>query len=146
MPNIERLAVDEAVAELLRKALRLDGFFPEFGPEQAEKIFARGGLFLYPEGAPVVQQKEEGRDLFVLQSGRLAVFRWFCDELRRVATLQDGDIFGEIGLLCEGVRVATVVAEVPSRIFRVAYGDIQYLLKHNQELGAHLQSLLQQRL
>jgi CRP-like cAMP-binding protein len=141
---IKRLKIDKAVAQRLNEALRLDGFFPEFTEEHVEKVFPRSGLYAYPKGASIVVQAARGRDLFVLQSGTLAVFREEGSGSRRVADLKEGDIFGEIGLR-DGVRIATVSALVDSQVFHLAYEDIQYLLEHNHDLGDHLDSLAKQR-
>lgn len=142
---IEKLRIDDAVARLLNRALKLDGFFPEFTADHAQMIFLRSGLYLYAKGTRVVEQGEKGRDLYVLEKGKLDVLRKEGEDSKRVAVLKDGDIFGEIGMLKDGVRSATVVAAEDSRIFRLVYQDIQYLLLHNKELGDHLSRLIAQR-
>ena len=142
---IRKLKVDDHVASLLNQALKLEGFFPEFKEEHIEKIFLRSGLYFYPKGVNVVEQAAKGRDLYVIERGNLAVIRKDGDTSRCIANLKEGDIFGEIGLL-QGVRIATVVAEEDSKIFRIVHADIQYLLKHNHALGAHLDQLAKTRL
>jgi len=141
-----KLKVDSRVADLLNRALKLEGFFPEFKEEHVEKIFLRSGLYFYPKGAVVVEESAQGRDLYVIERGNLAVNRKDGNVSRCVANLKEGDIFGEIGLLHGGVRIATVIAQEDSKVFHIAYADIQYLLKHNQNLGMHLDNLAKERL
>lgn len=147
MPStIQKLAIDEAVADLLNKTLKLEGFFPEFKKEHLEKVFLRSGYYFYPKGTRVLEQGTTGRDLYIVMHGRLAVYRNEGTVNRRVGSLKDGDVFAEIGLLNDGLRVATVEAEDDSRLFRLVYADIQYLLDNNKELGMHLTALAQKRL
>jgi CRP-like cAMP-binding protein len=143
---LKKLKVDHNVAELLNRTLKLEGFFPEFREEHVEKIFLRSGLYFYPKGASVVEQESHGRDLYVIERGNLGVFRQVDGTNKCVANLKDGDIFGEIGLLRGGVRIASVTAQEDSKVFHIVYADIQYLLKHNHALGEHLDHLAKERL
>ena len=142
----EKLAVDDALADLLSRALKLEGFFPEFKPEHVNMLFLHSGLYAYPQGSRVVSQGEQGRDLYVIQKGTVEVRHQKEGSDVLLATMKQGDIFGEIGLLGDGVRSATVVASEASRIFRLVDSDIRYILKNNKDLGLHLETLSKERL
>jgi|SRR5581483_6207163 len=137
----EKIEIDDYVAGVLREALKLDGFFPEFTGNHAKMVFLRSGLYQYAKGEHVVEQGDEGRDLFILYRGKAEVIR----NKKRIGFLKDRDVFGEIGMLGDGVRSATVVALDECKIFRLVYQDIQYLLEHNKTLGEHLDGLIRQR-
>lgn len=63
------------------------------------------------EGARVVREGEEGGKFYIIVRGRFEVLkRAPDDEERRVAVLQDGDYFGEVALLRNIPRTATVRA------------------------------------
>jgi len=137
------LETDEPIAALLSRALKLEPFFPEFSAEHARKLFPRSGLFAYPREQVLVRQGELGRDLFIVCAGRVGVLKGpgFI-----VATLEAGAVLGEIALLREVPRTATVTALEDSRVFRLAYPDLRYILEHNEELAAHLRTLATERL
>ena len=140
------LPVDEGAAALLYNALKLKDFFPEFSAEHAQKLFPRSGLYEYPKGALVVEQGEPGHDLFVIQAGCLVVGVAKDGGTELVATLGPGDVIGEIALLMKTPRTATAVAAEASRIYRLSYQDLNYLLEHNLALAEHLRVLARQRL
>jgi CRP-like cAMP-binding protein len=140
------IELDEPVAELLNRTLKLQDFFPEFTAEHARKLFPRSALFSYPREAVVVRQGEPGRDLFVLFSGRLGVYQRKGDAVVSLATMEPGSLLGEIALLTEVPRTATVTALEDSKVYKLAEADLQYILKNNAELAAHLKSLAKARL
>lgn len=133
------------MAELLNRLLKLEGFFPEFKAEHAAKIFPRSGLWYYPKDYHVIEQGEVGRDLFIIRLGRVSISKSFGDAGADVADLGPETMFGETGLLREGQRTATAIVSEEAQIYRLDYGDIQYLLTNNRELADHLQQLARER-
>jgi CRP-like cAMP-binding protein/Zn-dependent protease len=63
----------------------------------------------------IIRQGEEGDAFYAVGSGKLEVFR--DDEL--VGILGSGSHFGEVALLMDVPRTATVVAKTPARVFRI---------------------------
>lgn len=133
------------MAELLNRVLKLADFFPEFTAEQAAKIFPRSGLWYYPVNHHVIDQGDDGRDLFIIRLGSVSISKTFGDAGADVASLGPGTMFGETGLLREGKRTATIVVTEEAQIYRLVYADIQYLLSNNRELAEHLQQLARER-
>lgn len=140
-----KLPSTDATAAVLSEVLRLESFFPEFKAEHLDKLFPRSGLYEYPAGYALVSQGEPARDLFVIVSGTVAIRQEFGSAAAELAVLSAKDIIGEIALLTDGPRTASGVVGEPSRIFRLSYEDVQYILKNNPELSAHLRSLASKR-
>ena len=135
----------EADAIEVSRALKLDGFFPEFSAELCGKVFPRSRVLFYDGGERLMEQGEAGRDLLIVLDGTVSVSMSLGSAGTELAQLGVGALLGEKGLLRDGVRGATVCAVTPVRVFRLAFGDLGYLLKNNPELAAHLQELLRQR-
>jgi CRP-like cAMP-binding protein len=140
------LSLEEPVAELLYRALKLQDFFPEFTVDHARKLFPRSGLYGYPKEAVVVREGDIGRDLFILFEGRLGVYQRKGDANVALGTMEPGAVLGEIALLSAIPRTATVTALEAAKIFKLAQADIQYILSNNQDLAGHLKSLAAKRL
>jgi CRP-like cAMP-binding protein len=141
----QRLPVDAATAEAVSSAFKLDGFFPEFTAEHCAKLFPRSGVQQFRAGENLIEQGESGRDLFLILAGEVSV-QYSVDHLSaEVKRLGPGAVIGEMSLLSDGVRSATVAAAAPTFAFRLAFEDVGYILKNNPELAAHLQALARER-
>jgi CRP/FNR family cyclic AMP-dependent transcriptional regulator len=66
-----------------------------------------------PAGRVLCEEGEIGHEFFVIVDGEIEVTR----NGRRVATRSSGDFFGEIALIEEIPRTATVTAKTPLRFF-----------------------------
>ncbi|HEX6489052.1 MAG TPA: MFS transporter [Candidatus Dormibacteraeota bacterium] len=76
-----------------------------------------------PAGTRVINQGDRADYFYVVRSGALEVTRRAEDGSERVVgALAPGEYFGEIGLMQEGVRTASVIAETPTELYRVS-GD-----------------------
>ena len=131
------LPVDEPTAEAVNAAFKLDGFFPEFNAELCAKVFPRSGVVHYRLGEKLVQQGDSGRDLFLLLAGEVVVEFKDAHDVR----LGHGAVVGEMALLADGVRTATVACVTPVFAFRLAFEDLGYILKNNPALADHLKTL-----
>src|ERR1700688_3237078 len=74
----------------------------------------------FDAGATVVAEGEQGRSMFIVHSGKLAVSK-LGDSGRviRMAGLDPGDFFGEMTLIEMQNRSATVVAESPTVLYEL---------------------------
>jgi CRP-like cAMP-binding protein len=65
-----------------------------------------------PEGETLIREGERGREFLVIESGTVSVSRG----LRPIAQLGPGDWVGEIALLTDVPRTATVTTTSPTRV------------------------------
>ncbi len=71
------------------------------------------------DGEAVVRKGDVARDFFVVDDGAFAVL----DEDRELRRLGPGDCFGELALLRDSARTATVVADGAGRLWRLDRAD-----------------------
>jgi CRP-like cAMP-binding protein len=86
----------------------------------AEDLEVTAGKVLCREG-------EFGHEFFVIVEGEVDIRR----KGRRVGKGQAGDFFGEIALLENTRRTATVIAKTPLRFFVLTRQDFRHLLDEN---------------
>jgi CRP/FNR family transcriptional regulator, cyclic AMP receptor protein len=94
------------------------------------------------EGKELTQQGRPGREFFVLIEGTADVKKGS----RRVNRLGAGDFFGEISLVTQRPRTATVVATSPVRALVITDRSFRSLLEHQPGIQAKVMSALAARL
>lgn len=77
-----------------------------------------------PAGRVLIREGEFGSEAFVMVTGHAQVVRGGTT----IAELGPGDWFGEMAVLSEGTRTATVTATEPSRLFVVAHREFHALM------------------
>jgi len=84
----------------------------------------------YDAGATIVAEGDEGRSMFVVQSGELLVSRQGHEgRVIRMTTLGPGDFFGEMTLIEMQNRSATVVAESPTVLYELTARNLYTFYK-----------------
>jgi CRP-like cAMP-binding protein len=93
-------------------------------------------------GKVLCQEGQIGREFFVLVDGTVQVTR----KGKRVATLTGGDFLGEIALVTEMPRTATVTAETPVRLFVLTRREFYAVLDQNPNVERKVLRALARRL
>jgi CRP-like cAMP-binding protein len=95
-----------------------------------------------PEGRVLTRQGEPGREFLVLVDGSAEVVQ----DGRTINQLGKGDFLGEIALLSDRPRTATVTATSPVRALVVRDVEVRSLLAHQPALQAKLLATLADRI
>lgn len=106
--------------------------FADLDPEQLELLAASAHLRVFPRGAIVVNEGDEGHGLYVVQSGALKAF--LMDENGREMTLSllgPGEYFGELALVDAEPRSASVMALERSELLQISRSAFLALLDAN---------------
>jgi CRP/FNR family transcriptional regulator, cyclic AMP receptor protein len=94
------------------------------------------------EGKTLTREGASGSEFFVIIDGEASVTKDGAD----VRTLGPGDFFGEISLLEDRPRTATVTAKTPLRFFVLTRQNFRRLLERQPELEDKVVSALEERL
>lgn len=101
--------------------------------EQAE-ILAISNVRSYPEGAAIVTEGEPGEDLYIILRGRVAVEK----DSVAITSIQSGGYFGEMGLVDDSRRSATVRALEPVRAMVITRADMMNVMRREPVLAVKL--------
>jgi hypothetical protein len=131
LPRLLKLEAVLGVRMFVRKVPALSGL----SHAVLEDLASRMTLERVPAGTEVVRQGEVGDRLYVLKEGEAEVVaRGEDGEQTEIATLSKHDYFGEIALLRDVPRTATVRARGPLELYSLGREDFQRLLDRSEKL------------
>ena len=93
----------------------------------------------------VIEQGRDGGSMFMLLRGDASVVVKANSSETQVATLRDGDYFGEMSLLTGEPRSATVVAQTDCELWEIGKEVLAEILQENHPLVEKLSDLLAKR-
>ena len=137
----------EKLSETVR-ALRLIQqmpLFEEFSAEEAASVATQFRMEQFDKDEEIVTYGEIGGKFYVIQSGTADVVVPENDSERTIGTLGSQDFFGEIGLLFDVPRTATVRATEPLTAFALNRTDFLELLGGNPFARQRLSRISEQR-
>ncbi|PYI73223.1 MAG: hypothetical protein DMF02_01510, partial [Verrucomicrobia bacterium] len=138
------LPVQEEKAEAL-SILRAEPLFESLSEEQLDHVVQEARLKLFGRGEPVIEEGAEGDSMFVMLRGAANVFVSKNGSRIRVATLGEGDCFGEMSLLTGEPRSATVRADGDCYVMEIGKPVMAELLRDAPSYLEKLSELLAQR-
>ncbi|MGA3202369.1 MAG: ATP-binding cassette domain-containing protein, partial [Bryobacteraceae bacterium] len=103
------------------------------------------GTEAFKEDRAIVQQGDPGDRFYILARGTVEVTRFENGNSVRVANLQDGDYFGEMALLSDQPRNATVRTLTPCVCLSLSRDLFDRLLAREPELREHIRKISEER-
>ena len=85
----------------------------------------------------IIGEGDRGDALYIISHGQVKVFHP-SDPANIIAELRDGDFFGEMALLGDQVRTASVKALIPTTLLRLTRRDVLSLAESEPELKNRL--------
>jgi CRP/FNR family cyclic AMP-dependent transcriptional regulator len=120
------MAIKDAKLELLHSV-------PLFSTLKSKELLDLGQLsdeIDLPRGRVLMRQGDKGSEAFVIVTGSATVER----DGQEIARVGPGDVVGEIAVLSEGPRTATVTLLEPSTLFVLTHGAFHVLLEDSPEV------------
>jgi CRP/FNR family transcriptional regulator, cyclic AMP receptor protein len=124
------------------EALRNVPLFAELDDRELERLANEFKERRFPAGASVVSEGASGAAFFVIAEGQATVTVQG-DERARLGA---GDHFGEIALLDEGVRTATVTADTELRCYGLTPWEFRPFVQEHPDVAWKLLQALARRL
>ncbi|HEY9057668.1 MAG TPA: cyclic nucleotide-binding domain-containing protein [Aurantimonas sp.] len=126
--------------------LRSVPIFAGIEPSRLKLIAFTADSITYRAGQVLVRQGQPGDAAYVLVEGEAEVSVETASGDYVVATLGAGDVVGEISILCDSPRTATVTASTDVSALRVRKDSFLQLLRQFPEIAAEVMRTLAERL
>jgi CRP-like cAMP-binding protein len=115
--------------------------FASLGKAQLSQVASIADEIDLPEGTVLTRQGDRGREFFVLIDGEAEVRR----NGRKRATIKSGDFFGEIALVSDRPRTATVTATKQVRVLVITDASFRAVLLRTPEIGLKILAAFAER-
>ncbi|HOT93204.1 MAG TPA: cyclic nucleotide-binding domain-containing protein [Anaerolineae bacterium] len=136
------MAETDNIVEVLEKV----PLFQKFDQRQLKRLANRFADREYEAGKEIVTQGREGIGLFIIASGQAEAVRERADGIRSVVNrFGPGDFFGEMALLDNGPRTASVIATEPTRCLVLVQWDFIAMLREEPDMAIIVLQALAQR-
>ena len=122
-------------------------FFSDMGSKSLVKVIPALEQQGFPGGATIIKQGEEGDSFYIIRSGNVeVVLEGEGGSSTPIAQLGPGEGFGEMALLRDEPRYASVTATTDLETWRLPKAAFQGLLSQNLSLAVYFHRIVDQRL
>lgn len=127
----------------LRDLLRRISYFEKSSDLELRDLIEYGYRQLFPTNQLICQENEPGDSFYLILSGSVEVFSQRAGKY--IATLHEGEFFGEISVLMGTTRSASVRTLEDTILFVVERNELQKLLMNHRQLADQIAEKLSQR-
>jgi len=107
-------------------------FFQELSDEDLNKIAANVQMDYFPAGHIIFNQGDAGEKMYVIKRGEVQVIRG----KKILANLKDNSFFGEMALVSDEPRNATIKTVTDVEVLTLAKDDFKNLLENNASIAS----------
>jgi CRP-like cAMP-binding protein len=143
--RFEMLQPTSAIFSHLRRALQQAYFLQFMTPKELDKLMGCLRAVRVFKGFEIIRQGDPGNAFYLMASGRVSVWVNKGSHRERVAGLRADEYFGEMSLMSNEPRNATVVAEMLTELFILEKYNFENLLMKNPAIAEKLKKAYEQR-
>ncbi len=100
----------------------------------------------YKDNQMIFCEHEPGRELYIIQNGRVKITKIVDNNEVMLAVLQNGDIFGEMAILDNAPRSASAIAWGDVDVLAINKENFEGMVKNQPQLATRLITLLSERI
>lgn len=114
--------------------------FSEFSKSELRLIEKIVYLRNYHEEEVIFVEGEPGAGMYIIESGKVRIcLGHHTDQEHEIALLENGDFFGDLALIDDSPRSATVVALMPTRLIGFFRSDLISIISRTPRMGVKIQ-------
>src|ERR687892_544064 len=126
--------------------LRKVALFADLAPSDLERVARLAEERGYADGEVIAAEGELGEDLHIIVDGTIRVVQDREGSERELARRTAGDVVGEMSIITQTPRVATLVADGPVRTIRLRHREFESMLRERPSVAMGVMRVLAYRL
>lgn len=119
--------------------------FHHLPPEQINSIVPNIVERVFPNGTTILRQGEPGDSMYIIVSGTVDIIN-VRDNMKKLATLHDEDVLGEMALVTGAPRSATAVCTSEVKAWMILKENFDQLISSSVTLQDSLRQLVESRI
>ena len=139
--NDSNVKQTEAVCEFLRKT----EFFADLTPRTLAELAHNIEIKQYVKDDQIVRQGDGGREFFMITEGNVAIVRSENGKDETLNQLEAGSYFGEVALIKDQPRNASVIATEPTTCYVLDREEFRAVVDASDSFGSELRKALFER-
>jgi len=120
---------------------RLPFILSSLKKEDAEDFLSKAEVVFFSNGQKVIEEGDSGDSIFIIKSGKANVITHIIGREINLATLSEGDIFGEVGFLTGRLRTASVIAQGDLEVIELRRPLIEELIEFFPEVLGKIEDI-----
>jgi len=129
----------------LRQILKKTYFFQSLKMNELDDLISHIRAASFQKGSAVIKQGEAGNAFYLIATGRVSVWIKKAFSKTKVAELFPDQFFGEMALISNEPRSATIIAEEDSSFFVLYQNDFNKILMKNPAVAQELRRIFYER-
>ncbi len=134
-----------SVFSRLRNVLQNTYFFQSLKLNELDELIGHLRMIRVQKGYEIIKQGDPGDAFYLIASGKVSVWKKKTLGKSKVAELGADEFFGEMALIFNEPRNATVVAEEVSELFILQRYDFDKILMKNPAIAQELKKAYNER-
>lgn len=146
MPRVDSATPPAVNDERTQRLAAIDLFAP-LSAEETRVLAAASVSHVFAPGEIIIRAGDQGSSMYVVHRGRVRVEIPGVDgqAAEVIATLREGDFFGEMSLFTGQPRTASVVSAEETEVLEISHDNIRHLFETNPDLVGAVSDIIAQR-
>jgi small-conductance mechanosensitive channel len=140
-----KIGMQDREGGIIAERLSAVDIFAPLSVEETSMLAQAAVSHVFAQGETVIRAGDPGSSMFVVHSGRVCVQINDQGKLRTVATLNEGDFFGEMALFTGEPRTANVVALEETEVLEIGHKAMKQVFDTNPDLVESLSYIIVER-
>ena len=143
---MKKLEIGPTELGILARMMRKIDFFTPLTIGQLDKILPSIMLYSYEKGETVFSQGQKGDAFYIVYQGSAEIrLRQWLVLSKKIATMKAGDFLGEIALISDEPRTASVVCAEPTLMFTLIAEDFKFVIHENPAAAEEMRKIAARR-